>query len=142
MGAAKFSPKKYGLIHMSEGPTDVPLQLRNIRIEAKTATKYLGVWLDTHFTGIEHVRQLHEKATELIPAISSIVGSTWDKYSPQHVHGSLVPSYCFYLLSLVYMRRLRLQMGGKRGQTDTRINSIPGTISDCRSVQDYQQSGP
>jgi len=84
--AAKFSPKKYGLIHMyrkhrrvpqPEGPTDVPLQLRNIRVEAKTAIKYLGVWLDTHLTGIEHVRQLREKATDLIAALSSIAGSTW-----------------------------------------------------------------
>jgi hypothetical protein len=46
-----------------EGPTDVPLQLRNIRVEAKTAIKYLGVWL---------------KATELIAALSSIAGSTWE----------------------------------------------------------------
>jgi reverse transcriptase-like protein len=41
-------------------------------------------WGGTHaakfspkITGIEHVRQLREKATELIAALSSIAGSTW-----------------------------------------------------------------
>jgi len=84
--ASKFSPKKYGLIHMNrkhrqvpqpEDPTDISLQLPGIEVKAESTIKYLGVWLDKHLTGMEQIKAAHKKAVKLTAALSSIAGSTW-----------------------------------------------------------------
>ena len=91
--ASRFSPKKYGLIHMyktqrgirtQRGPGTEPLgsleasiRVRGVTVEPKPALRYLGVWLDNSLTGKEHVEQARAKAATLINAMRSIAGMTW-----------------------------------------------------------------
>lgn len=84
--ASKFAPKKYHLIHMFSkhrsvprptGPTNTSLWLRGVEIKAQSSIRYLGVWLDQHLTGSEHVKMAREKAAQIQAALSSIAGSTW-----------------------------------------------------------------
>ena len=67
----KFSPKKYGLIHMfktqrgirtQRGPGTEPLgslqasiRIRGVTVEPTPVLRYLGIWLDSSLTGREHV---------------------------------------------------------------------------------------
>jgi ribonuclease HI len=115
--ASRFSPSKYGLIHMHRkhrrvpqprGSTDTPLHLESagVVVEAKPILKYLGVWLDKHLTGQEQVRAARKKAAKLTAALSSIAGSTWgtDILQLRRMYTAVLLPQVTYASSVWYVR--------------------------------------
>ncbi|ODM23022.1 hypothetical protein SI65_00611 [Aspergillus cristatus] len=96
--ASKFAPAKYGLIHLwqkvrgvprplssTNASTNASVKVQGVEVKPVPTLHYLGVQLDQHLTGMKQIEHAQVKATEMIAALCSIAGSTWE-ITLSHLH--------------------------------------------------------